>query len=169
MRAEVRTQHLTDAEFSRLLDGAQPGASLEAHLTFCECCRQEIAAVQDSLGSFRALATTWAEVEAPRRLPLPARWLPRLGVQASWSSGFAATAITGLLVFWLGFPPHLTHGPVMRAPAAAPSTADLAADNRLLLSIDEELSDQVPPVDAAAELPAGPRHSAHHAVGTLTD
>ena len=169
MRTETRVQHLTDAEFSRLLDGAQPGASVDEHLTACELCRQEFEIVQDSLGSFRSLTTVWAEMEAPRHVPVPARWLDRLEVQHSWSAGFAATAITGLLAFWLGFVPHTREVASPHAQTVAPTNAELAADNSLLLSIDTELSDQTQPVVSAAELHAGTRHSAHREVGSIAD
>ncbi len=169
MKHEFRTQHLTDAEFSRMLDGAQPGATAEAHLTDCELCREELEIVQGSLSDFRTLGTAWAEIEAPRHVPLPARWTERFGLQTSWSAGLVTTAMTGLLVFWLGFAPHAHQSPAVHAPVTAPTNAELAADNRLLLSIDDELTDQSQPVIAAAQMPAESRQTTHHAVGSITD
>ena len=169
MSSGRRTQHLTDVEFSRLLDGAQPGSSAEMHLASCELCRQELEIVQDSLGSFRTLSTAWAEVEAPRQLSLPAKWALRSGLQTSWSAGVAATAMAGFLAFWLGFGPHPHPVPAARVAIAAPNNADLAADNRLLLSIDQELSDQTQPVVSAAELREDAQQSTHPVVSAVAD
>ena len=91
------------------------------------------------------------------------------GVQTSWSAGLATTAMTGLLVFWLGFAPHTRQRPAVHAVVAAPTNAELAADNRLLLSIDDELSDQSQPVIAAAPVPTESRQTTHRPVGTITD
>lgn len=169
MKSEARTQHLTDAEFSRLMDGAQPGASAEAHLTTCEHCRQELEVVLDSLGSFRSLSTKWAEVEAPRHIPVPARWLERMRAQRTWGAGLAATAFTGALAFWVSFAPHARQAPVPHVRIMAPTNAELAADNSLLLSIDTELSNQAQPVVSAEELRADVRHSTHHGVGLIAE
>ena len=168
MKNEIRSQHLTDAEFSGLLDGAQPGATAAAHLAFCALCREELEIVQGSVSDFRTLGTAWAEVEAPRHVPLPARWMERFGRQTSWSAGLATTAMTGLLVFWLGFAPHTRNQPATHTPVAAPTNAELAADNRLLLSIDDEVTDQQPVLDAA-QAPTAARQTAHPSVGPITD
>ena len=169
MKNEMRTQHLTDAEFSRLLDGAQPGPVTETHLAFCALCREELEIVQGSLADFRTLGTGWAETEAPRYVPLPARWMEKFRLQASWSAGLATTAMTGALVFWLGFAPHPRQSPVGHGPVAVPTNAELAADNRLLLSIDDEFMEQSQPVMAGAQAPADSPHTAHRPVGTTTD
>ena len=169
MRSETRTQHLTDAEFSQLLDGAQPGSRVEAHLLLCALCREELEVVQGSLTDFRTLGSGWAEVQAPRHIPVPARWAERYSMQTSWSAGLATTALTGLLVFWLGFAPHAKQNPALRTAVTAPTNAELAADNRLLLSIDDELTDQSQPVLTVTPSSLAAQQTAHHPVGTITD
>lgn len=164
-----RTKHLSDIEFSLLLDGAQPSAAVEAHLAACHCCRQELEIVQDSLGSFRSLSTAWAELEAPRHVPLPARWLQRMRAQASWSGGLAATAIAGALVFWLGFGQHQPKAPAVHAVVSAPSNAELAEDNQLLQSIDTELSDGSQPFVSAPARGGEGRHNTHQVAGSASD
>lgn len=166
-----RTQHLTDTEFSSLLDGAEPGASVEAHLAQCACCREELAIVQDSLGSFRALSTTWAEATAPQHLPVPAGWLHRRSRQATWCGGLAAATVAGVMAFWLGFS-GMAHRQVPHPGIAveSPAGADLAADNRLLLSIDAELSDNGATFASGAGLHANaPREGRRTLTAATTD
>jgi hypothetical protein len=163
------TKHLSDAEFSLLLDGAQPGSDVAAHLAQCQCCREELEIVQDSLGSFRSLSTAWAEIQAPRHVPLPARWLQRRHAQASWSGGLAATAIAGALVFWLGFGQHRPKATAVHAVSVAPSNAELAEDNRLLQSIDTELSDGTQPFVSASAWHGEVRHNTRGTAGSASD
>lgn len=169
MDTQTSTHHLSDDEFSLLLDGAEPGPLLGAHLAACEFCRRELEVVQGCLGDFRSLGTAWAEAEAPRRVPLPARWLEKLQAQQTWGLGLAATAITGLLAFWLGFLPHTQHTATPKVEALVPARADLAADNRLLSSIDAELGDQMQLTGPGADLHPGSRHGAHPVVSMNTD
>lgn len=152
MVGRARKQHLSDAEFSDLLAGEFPDDATRFHLAHCEHCRTELDCVRSSLSSFSGLGTRWANHVAPSRIPVPSRWALRLMEVPSWSTGLAMTAATGLLVFFFG-PTHQTrvHTPAPEpAPTAviasvsAPSKSELANDNRLMLSIDQELgySDQ---------------------------
>ncbi len=171
MKTDIRTHHLSDAEFSQLLDGAQPGRSAAAHLAACEHCREELDVVQNSLGSFRNLSTTWAVAEAPRRVPVPSRWVAGLHLHTSWSMGLGATAITGVLAFYLGFlgqqpSRHMEAAPIL---AVAPTTSELAADNRLLSSIDAELDDQAALAMPAAGVRAEAPRSSHPGQRSLTN
>lgn len=142
MMRGAQTQHLTDAEFSDLLAGELPEGAARVHLAVCDYCRGELESVRESLSSFTGLSTRWAHAAAPARVPVPSRWALGLGSIPSWSTGLAVTAFTGLLVFSLGpvgHPsPHAT--PASAAAAVAPSNTELAQDNRLMLSIDQELS-----------------------------
>lgn len=163
------THHLTDDEFSMLLDGAEPGPLLGAHLVGCEFCRRELEVVQQCLGDFRGVSSAWAEAKAPFQVPVPTRWLERRQVQQTWGFGLGATAVTGVLAFLLGFLPTARQGASPHIQALAPATADLAADNRLLSSIDAELSDQMQPPVAGVEAHPGSQHGAHHLVSVNTD
>ena len=175
MRAaiETRERHLTDAEFSQLLDGAQPSALAETHLAVCTICREELHVVQGSLGNFRTLGTAWAEAEAPRRIAIPVGWRKGFPLQTSWGAGLAATAMTGLLAFWLGIPGQPLaadpHGSTAHVDEAVPTNAELAADNSLLVSIDQELSTPGQPEMSAEQLRVTPAHDASRTAGLLTD
>jgi hypothetical protein len=140
MKGNGSAVHLSDEQFADLLAGAAPSPAVEQHLALCDLCRAEVDAVSASFESFRGLATTWTQTTAPARIPVPSAWSLRRGQLPSLGSGLTAMATAGLLAFGLGFTPAAFHtAPAAHAPAAAPSNADLAADNRLMQSIDQEL------------------------------
>lgn len=143
-------RHLSDAELSDLLAGESPAEHTRLHLDACDYCRGELETVQESLASFSGFSTRWANTSAPSRVPVPSRWALRLGGIPTWTTGLAATALTGLLVFNLGpigrAPRHADAKPAVVIP---PSNTELADDNRLMLSIDQELNYQERPALAA--------------------
>lgn len=146
MKSIPRTQHLTDAEFSDLLAGELPDQPTRLHLAACDYCRTELDSVRESLSSFSLVGTRWAEAAAPARVPVPSRWALGLVPRPNWATGLAATAFTGLLVFFYSAPAHHA-GPAagtgaVAVAAPAPSNAELAEDNRLMVSIDQELGYQ---------------------------
>lgn len=170
MTGNDRTQHLTDAEFADLLAGYTPGRATEAHLASCEHCRGELDMVLGSLGSFRLAGTLWAEAEAPKRVPLPSRLALKLGLQPSWSVALAATVTAGVLMFGLGTPSHHPRPNAMAHVAlSTPSNAELAEDNRLMTSIDQELSYQASSNLAADTFGAAQPHAAQRSATTVTD
>ena len=159
---EARRHHLTDQEFSDLLCGEQPNTAIALHLASCDHCRHELEVVGVSLGSFRELGTAWAQAKAPGLVAIPSRWARRLVSIPSWGTGLAVSTAAGLVAFALGLPSGPAPAPGIPAAAAATQKADLAEDNRLMLSIDQELSYQAPtPLGAShAEERHGLRHTA---------
>ncbi len=163
MRSRGHTQHLTDAEFSDLLAGELPEGAARTHLAACDYCRGELESVRDSLTSFTGLSTRWAHAAAPARVPVPSRWALSLGSIPSWSTGLAVTALTGLLVFSLGTAGHPSpHANMAAATTVMPSNTELAEDNRLMLSIDQELTYGNQSATPAPGLHTGVRRSEHH-------
>ena len=141
MTPRYREAHLTDAQFGDLLAGEAPDAITAAHLAACDHCRGEIAAVRGSLNGFNAFTAAWSEKQAPRHVPVPSRWTIHLRGRAAWVGGLAATAAAGLLLFDLGLPAdHVPQQPMVSAAAlTGPTSAELASDNRLMASINQEL------------------------------
>jgi hypothetical protein len=173
MKSQSQTQHLTDAEFSDLLAGEMPSPATETHLAACDFCRSELDSVKDSLGSFGSLSTQWAVATAPARVPVPSRWALGLNARPTWATGLAVTALTGLLVFnygpsgsRVGSGPLATSAPVVAA--APPSNAEIAEDNRLMMSIDQELSYRAQPAVSTSDLRADSHHGPHHS-STVVD
>lgn len=170
MTGHDRTQHLTDAEFADLLAGCTPGRTAEAHLAGCEHCRGELEFVLGSLGSFRLAGSMWAEAEAPRRISLPSRLALRLGVQPSWSVALAAMVTAAVLMYGLDVPAnHRQPDAVAHTVRSVPSNAELAEDNRLMNSIDEELSSQAGSNLAADTLGSAQSNAAQRSVTTVAD
>ena len=172
MKSSNDSQHLTDAEFSNLLAGELADGATRLHLASCDYCRNELANVKESLASFSGLGTRWAQAVAPQVVPVPSRWARNVSLLPSWTTGLGVTAFTGLLVFSFG-PAHFAHlrsAPVPVAQtvtAAVPNNTQLADDNRLMLSIDQELGYQARPAQAVdGSTTANPKldHTASDAV-----
>ncbi len=161
----VSKQHLTDAEFSELLAGEPAGSQAAAHVDACTHCRGELQAVRSSLGSWQNLGTAWARAKAPSCVPVPSRWALGLGRLPSWRAGLAAMTLSGIIAFHYTAPKADLAPPATAAATltvVAPDRAELAQDNQLMRSIDQELSSQAQPAVPIAELhnavcPAG-RH-----------
>ncbi len=153
-------QHLTEEQFGDLLSGESPDSNVQAHLAACIPCRDEVASVLESLDHFNDLSLTWAEREAPRRVPTPSRWALRLGAQPAWRYGLMTAATAVAVAVGLRMPhPGAPSAPYLSAPYSqmvntAPTGAEIAKDNRLLASIDEELRYAPQPAVPVSELEA---------------
>ncbi len=163
--------HLTDDQFAELLAGTSPDVRVEFHLRRCEPCREELAAVLGFVAEFNTTSLEWAKREAPRRVPMPSRWAVRLGWRPAWSAGLVAAAAAAVFAIGMYVPQHAadarlsavssTGGALRRGDASdAPTRADLATDNRLLASIDQELNAVPQPAIPVAVLKDSPSHAA---------
>lgn len=158
---QLPSQHLTDEQFSDLLAGGSLDSGSEAHLAVCSECQAEAEAVAGSLTEFNTFSMAWAEREAPRRIQTPSRWMLRLGAHPVWNAGLLAAAASVALAIGLHLPQHSAPAApttaALQQPVVRPTPTDLAADNRLLASIDQELSYSPQPSVPLAELKA-PSH-----------
>ena len=154
--------HLGDEQFAELLTGDTADAAAQLHLAACAPCRQELAAVRFATGSFNELSMAWAQAEAPKRIHTPSRVSLFLGGRPMWGLGFA-TAVVAAAVSFGGSSP-LLHGRWLQAHVAVANTAnaELAQDNQLMESIDQELRYTARPVIPVSELRAPARHGQHH-------
>lgn len=148
--------HLTDEQFGELTLGESPGSEARAHLEACEACRAELRAVTAGIRSFSSMGMLWAEQRAPGLVPVPSRWSVRLHAVPRWAVPAAALAIFAAAV---GFhPEHRTalapEPAIVAETAPAPSSNVLAEDNRLMMSIDQELNSDVHPQVPVSELQA---------------
>jgi hypothetical protein len=148
----VTSEHLTDEQFADLLSGEWK-TDLRIHEESCADCRSELDQVQSAIRGFNEVGLRWAEIQAPRRVPVPSKWSLRLHTIPRWSMAAAAMLIIGTAV---GV--HEIRQPVVQAPttvavtASEPSKAVIADDNQLMQSIDQELSADVRPPVPASEL-----------------
>jgi hypothetical protein len=146
--------HLSDEQFSDLLAGETADHATAAHLTTCATCRQELSSMRSAVGDLRELSMRWAEERAPR-ITVPSRWT--LGWQAV--PGWSTAAMVLLFGIAIGGHVQSPFQPTSTAvnqtqTVTAPTEDELAQDNRLLRSIDQELSEQVRPQVPASELTA---------------
>ena len=147
------SEHLSEEQFSDILAGRAPDAVAQAHLAQCESCRAEVASLQSAVIAFNEASLTWAELRAPRLIQTPSRLAQFLGGRPAWDKAAAATFAVAAVMFGFGLSPLHGHpGDAAKLEEPAPSTAEIAQDNRLLASINQELQSGVQPSFSAAEL-----------------
>lgn len=169
--------HLSDEQFAEVLAGEMAGQGVRSHLAACAFCRREIESLRAAMAAFTELGTAWAQVRAPRLVKRPSRWALYLGLylggNPSWRIGVAAAATLCVMAF--GFHSSFGHdhgnepAPMSAAAPfpAVPSSAELAEDNHLMRSIDEELQYEAAPVVPASELREAARRTDGHTAGTV--
>lgn len=134
-------EHLSDEQFGSLLAGDGPSAEVAGHLEACELCRAELKAVGIAVEDLASASAQWAQTVAPRVIGTPSRWERAMGGRVPWAAGASVTALAGLLAFGLHRHPVAEAVPVHPAAlVAAPNATALADDNRLMLSISQELT-----------------------------
>lgn len=153
----MNLNHLTDEQFADLLAGESSDSGALLHVERCEACRQELASLSVPLQDLNFASLRRAEQRA-RTIEVPSRWALNWSALPGWGATMAAVLIFGVAVgahlqtASRNEPAlHLTHR------AVAPSADELAQDNRLMRSIDSELSEQVGPQVPAAALSVAAR------------
>ena len=163
-------RHLNDAQFGALLAGQSPRPAVREHLAACDHCRLEVEAVLSAVEEFNALSLSRARRRAPRMVPTPSRLAQYLGGRPIWGLGVAAGAAGFLVALGLSVgEEHPRPSPPVRASAVVPTTGELAQDNRLMLSIDQELRSSVEPAVSASELGLSLPNRAEHREAPVSD
>lgn len=164
-------EHLSEEQFADLVAGDLPDEPARKHLLACELCRNELQAVRWAVSDLDRLSLDWAKVEAPRRVRTPSRLSLRLGVRPGWGLGWAALTAAGVIAFTL-------HAPAPVAPAAPapvttaqvqPTNTELAQDNRMLESIETELSYRATPTGVQVGAGSPFRHTRSSSKTTAED
>ena len=145
----MNLNHLTDEQFGELLAGNRNNDSACVHLESCTACRQELASMTAAVGDLNFASLRWAEQRA-WLIEVPSRWTLNWNALPGWGATMAA-----VLVFGVALGAHMQTSnrielalqPAQTAPA--PSAGELADDNRLMRSIDSELSEQIGPQSAS--------------------
>jgi hypothetical protein len=136
-------QHLTDEQFANILAGDHSDLRARVHVESCAECQRELTSLGAAVTDLNHLSLRWAEQRAVQ-VEIPSRWV------LNWNSmpGWGAT-LAGVLIFGVALGAHMQisqQSAVVNRPAhalAAPSDAEVAKDNNLMLSIDNELTEQV--------------------------
>jgi hypothetical protein len=130
------TSHLTDESFAALLAGETSPQILTpqvlAHLDTCEPCRREAEQLCGALAAFKQQSLAWAEARPVPMMRKPAVLLAyRRPLLAAAAALLVFAAVSGVF-----------HAVDARQPVHEHAAGSLADDNRLLLSIDQELNVQ---------------------------
>lgn len=151
--------HLTDEQFADLLAGHKSDEDALLHLESCAACSQELAGMTAAVGDLSVASLRWAEQRA-LDIKAPSRWTLNWYALPGWGATLAAVLILGVA---LGAHMQVRNSvePALQ-PAhlvSAPSADELAEDNQLMRSIDNELSQQGPQVLVAnADASSHPMH-----------
>ena len=154
--------HLTDEQFDELLSGGTADEQATMHLKACADCRGELESIRAAVDDLSELSLKLAEQRAVR-VQVPSPWSVRWHALPGWGAAVAAVLFCGIAI---GV--HEQGGRSVEAPAGMnqisqtqapvePSEDELAQDNNLLQSINDELNQQVRPQVSAAELTAASR------------
>jgi anti-sigma factor RsiW len=115
--------HLSDDQFSDLLIG---DCSLEVrrHVDACPQCQNEFKRVQSAIDGFGATSLQWAEEREPRSISPSSQLFFQCRSLGTWA---AAALLAAAVLF------EVHQGWTVGTPT------DVAGDNRLMMSIDQEI------------------------------
>ena len=157
----MKSNHLNDEQFAELLAGRNSDDRATLHVERCEACRNELAGLGAAVGDLSFASLRWAERRASR-IEVPSAWTLNWNALPGWGATVAA-----VLIFGVALGAHMQTvnriEPALQ-PAhtvAAPSADELAQDNQLMRSIDNELSEQVGGQVLASDMDTS-SHATHH-------
>ncbi len=136
-------KHLTDEQFANILAGDHSDLGTRLHVESCAKCQRELTSLGAAVGDLNYASLRWAEGRA-ERIQVPSRWVLNWNSMPGWGATFA-----GVLMFGVALGAHMQFNQqsaaVVRPSHAipAPSDDELAQDNNLMLSINNELTEQV--------------------------
>jgi hypothetical protein len=131
-------EHLTSRQISEFVAGLA-GPAIGEHLHECAVCRSGAERLNDTLGLFRQSVRQWS-TEQERRHPVVLHSARKVTLQRlGWTAAVAACLIAGLA---------LPHNKAVKPAPARPTISDA----ELLVQVDRELSEAVPPSMAPIEL-----------------
>jgi hypothetical protein len=161
-------QHLTDEQFANLLAGDRCDASARTHVESCECCRSELDSVGIAVNDLNGMSMRWAEQRAAR-IQTPSFWALNWKMLPGWGA-----TVTAVLIFGVALGTHMQSNnqtAVLETPhtMAAPTADELAQDNRLMRSIDDEINEQPGAQTVASTLDDSTRESHHHGLREVSN
>lgn len=123
------------------------------------------------MNAFGQVSLAWAQRAAPQLVPVPSPWRLRFGFRPVWNVGLVTAATAVVLAVGLRMPSHPGHAVAQRAAVAtvAPTGAELAQDNQLLVSINKELSYAPQTAVPVAQLKQGTDRATSHAAEAVSN
>ena len=165
----MNVEHLSDEQFANILAGDRSDMSVRLHIESCAKCQKELTSLGAAIGDLSYASLRWAELRAAR-IEVPSRWV------LNWNSmpGWGAT-VAGVLIFGVALGAHMQvnqQSAVVTRPShtiSAPSDDELAQDNSLMLSIDNELSEQIGPRVSTSDLNVSSRTARRRAIPEVSN
>ena len=156
-------QHLTDEQFANLLAGDRCEEDARLHVDSCEICRTELASVGFAVNDLNRFSTHWADQRAAR-IQTPSAWSLNWKMLPGWGATVAA-----VLIFGVALGTHIQSSAPIAAvetphTMAAPTADELAQDNRLMSSIQDEINEQPGVQTAVSALDDSSRESHRHSL-----
>jgi hypothetical protein len=136
-------EHLTDEQFANILSGDHSDLRVRLHVESCTKCQRELTSLGAAIGDLNYASLRWAEQRAAR-IEVPSRWALNWNAMPGWGATLA-----GVLIFGVALGTHMQFNQqsvVVARPShtmSAPSDDVVAQDNNLMVSIDNELTEQV--------------------------
>jgi len=162
-------EHLTDEQFANILAGDRSDTRVRLHVESCAACQRELTSLGAAVGDLNYASLRWAEQRAAR-IEVPSRWVLNWNAMPGWGATLA-----GVLLFGVAIGAHMQvnqqSAVVVQSThtIAAPSDDELAQDNSLMLSIDNELSEQIGPRLPAADLNLSSRTAHRRAISEVAN
>lgn len=162
-------EHLSDEQFANILAGDRTDMRARLHVESCAACQGELMSLGAAIGDLNNASLRWAEQRAVR-IEVPSRWVLNWNAMPGWGATLA-----GVLIFGVALGAHMQigqHSAVADRPAhalAAPSDAELAKDNNLMFSINNELSEQIGPRVSASDLNVSSRTVHRQAISEVSN
>ncbi len=191
--AHLAPDHLTPDQIEDRLIG-DLAAAPAAHLAACTLCNERVAAAGSPIASFQQVSSAWSErLSATLPIPIPSQKRPVWQRHTAWATatlsmalGFsfinathqfsilntpppAASSSTSAYLAPVSEPTVAPHAPALTDSAnvaPAPRTAQISADNRILLAIDASFA---PATDSPAALGLLPAATPHPGPLTIQD
>ena len=162
-------EHLTDEQFANILAGDHSDLRARVHVENCAKCQQELTSLGSAVSDLSYASLRWAEQRAAR-IQVPSRWV------LNWNSmpGWGAT-LAGVLMFGVALGAHMQFNQqsavVVRSSHTIPTPSDdeLAQDNDLMLSINNELTEQVGGQVPVSSLNASARTAHRRAISEVSN
>lgn len=162
-------EHLTDEQFANILAGDHSDMRARLHVDSCAKCRRELASLDTAVSDLNYASLRWAEQRASR-IEVPSRWVLHWNSMPGWGATLA-----GVLMFGVALGAHMQFNQrsavVTRSShaIAVPSDDELAQDNNLMLSINNELTEQVGGQVPVSTLNASSRTAHRRAISEVSN
>ncbi len=163
----MNLEHLTDEQFANILAGDRSDLRVRQHVESCAKCQRELTSIGAAISDLNYASLRWAEQRAAR-IEVPSRWVLNWNAMPGWGATMA-----GVLIFGVAIGAHMQFNQqsvVVTRPShtmSAPSDDELAQDNNLMLSIDNELTEQVEP--QVSDLNVSSRTAHRHAISEVSN